>query len=422
MFGFSGRNKSQTYADPVEEFYRPHRGGTTVVQRTQQLGYSMGRNGRKVSADFLKTQAEIYRAELAGARRTIAVKLAELHARQKDPMRIVAFGLVFLAGLAITTMAVFVDYTILEEIWSRNFSNEFFEVPASLQSSVTFKSLQVVFAVLALHYFISHIGKVGRGVYIGVLAAMVLTMLVGIGFLNTSTSLPIGSTFFGVELTGETLSAEEELAALGLEADTSADQTVAAEEVAPVPFGLTADGYQTAKTVLFFASFGLIFFFVSSVGALSLHYSLTAFTSFTGGTHDERAQSDHSRDARDRSHSDLNMRLLRAERAREYARHPKSAATQFLNMFAAAYLEGIEDGSRYRLFGRNGSGNDDARAESLRAALDAAVKHVSGWPDREEEVEPEFAGQDRPRGFVAANDPNGSAGFVDRLRGRGRAA
>ena len=77
-------------------------------------------------------------------------------------------------------------------------------------------------------------------------------------------------------------------------------------------------------------------------------------------------------------------------------------------MFAAAYLEGIEDGSRYRLFGRNGSGNDDARAESLRAALDAAVKHVSGWPDREEEVEPEFATESRPRGFVAANDANGS--------------
>jgi len=420
MFGFSGRNKSQTYADPVEEFYRPHRGGTTVVQRTQQLGYSMGRNGRKVNADLLKTQAEIYRAELAGARRTIAVKLAELHARQKDPMRIVAFGLVFLAGLAVTTMAIFVDYTILEEIWSRNFANEFFEVPASLQSSVTFKSLQVVFAVLALHYFVSSIGKVGRGIYIGVLAAMVLTMLVGIGFLNTSTSLPIGSTFFGVELTGETLSAQNELAALGLEADVPADEA-AAQEVAPPPFGLTEQGYETAKTVLFFASFGLIFFFVSSVGALSLHYALGSFNSFTGGTRGEKAESDHARDTRDRDHSDLNMRLLRAERAREYARHPKTAAIQFLNMFAAAYLEGIEDGSRYRLFGRNSNSNDDSRAAALRAALDEAIKHVRNWPDREEEVEPDFTGERRPQGYVAANDRNGQGGLMDRLRG-GRAA
>ncbi|MCH8294288.1 hypothetical protein IH992_24670, partial [Candidatus Poribacteria bacterium] len=51
---------------------------------------------------------------------------------------------------------------------------------------------------------------------------MVLTMLVGVGFLNTSYSLPVGSTLFGMDLTGETLSAEEELAALGLEAHTGA--------------------------------------------------------------------------------------------------------------------------------------------------------------------------------------------------------
>jgi len=363
MFGFLGRNRTQTYADPVEEFYRPHRGGRSAFESSMELAHRMGKSGTPVTAKFLRTQADLYRAYLKSARRQVEIKVAELKARQKDPMRMVSFGLVFLAGLAVVTMAIFVDYTILEEIWSRNFANEFFEVPDALRSSVTFKSLQVVFAVLALHYFISHIGKVGRGIYIAVLAAMVLTMLVGIGFLNTSTSLPIGSTLFGVELTGETLNAQDELAALGLETDQPTD-TAATQDVAPPPFGLTEQGYETAKTVLFFASFGLIFFFVSSVGALSLHYSLEAFTSFTGGTRGERAESDHARDRRDRNHSDLNMKLLRAEKVQQQIRYPEEATTQFLSMFANSYVEGLVTG-KVRNNGPKRQGLEDLLHRSL---------------------------------------------------------
>jgi hypothetical protein len=372
MFGFFGRNRTQTYADPVEEFYRPHRGGKTVFESSMGLAYRMGKQGTPVTSKFLKTQADIYQAYLKSARRQVEIKMAELKARQKDPMRMVSFGLVFLVGLAVTTMAIFVDYTILEEIWSRNFANEFFEVPESLRSSVTFKSLQVVFAVLALHYFISHIGRLGRGIYISLLAAMVLTMLLGIGFLNTSSSLPIGSTLFGLELTGETLSAEEELAALGLESDTAVEST-ALEEVTAAPFGLTQEGFETAKTLLFFASFGLIFFFVSSVGALSLHYSMAAFTSFTGGTRGEKAESDHSRDRRDRDHSDLNMKLLRAEKVQSQIRHPEEATAQFLSMFTSAYTEGLVTG-KIRNNGPKRQGLEDLMHRSLEITLSGSAE------------------------------------------------
>ncbi len=376
MFGFLSRNKMQTYADPVEEFYRPHRGGKSVFENSMALAYRMGRSGTPVTSKFLKTQAGIYRAYLRAARRSVEIKVAELKARQKDPMRLVSFGLVFLAGLAVTTMAVFVDYTILEEIWSRNFANEFFEVPESLRSSVTFKSLQVVFAVLALHYLVSAIGKVGRGVYIGLLSAMVLTMLVGVGFLSATSSLPIGSELFGVELTGENLSAADELAALGLEADTAG----MVEETVVPPFGLTVEGFETAKTVLFFASFGLIFFFVSSVGALSLHYALAAFVSFTGGTRGEKAESDRKRDSRDRDHADLNMKLLRAEKVQQQIRHPEEATEQFLSMFSNAYAEGLVEGKL-----RNNGPKRQGLEEMLNRALEAVLNRAPSAPARRRE-------------------------------------
>lgn len=385
MFGFFGRNRTQTYANPVEEFYRPHRGGKTVFESSMDLAHRMGKQGTAVTPKFLKTQADIYHAYLKSARRSVEIKVAELKARQKDPMRLASFGLVFLVGIAVTTMAIFVDYTILEEIWTRNFANEFFEVPESLRSSVTFKSLQVVFAVLALHYFISHIGKLGRGIYIGLLAAMVLTMLLGIGFLNTSASLPIDSELFGVNLSGESLSAEEELAALGLESDAANDNAAVDQPVATAPFGLTQEGYQTAQTLLFFASFGLIFFFVSSVGALSLHYALTAFNSFTGGTRNEKAQSDHARDSRDRDHADLNMKLLRAEKVQEQIRNPDEATAQFLSMFANAYTEGLVSG-KLRNKGPQRQGREELLHKSLDKVLDTPLSQpIRSYADNDED-------------------------------------
>jgi len=370
MFGLFENNRTRTYIDPVEEFYRPGKGGKTVFDESIDLAARMGKDGVPVTKKFLATQASIYLSYLKGAKRTVGVKVAELQERKKDWVRPMSFGLVFLVGIAVTTMAIFVDYTILEEIWSRNFSNEFFEVPESLRSSVTFKSLQVVFAVLALHYFVSGIGKWGRGLFIGMLAAMVLTMLIGIGFLNASESLPIGSTLFGVELNGGTLDAEDELASLGLEADVEEDAAYEDEyyeEESAIPFGLTAEGYESTKTVLFFMSFGMIFFFVSSVGALSLHYALTAFVSFTGGTKGERAESDHKRDSRDRDHSDLNARLLRAEMVQEQIEHPAEATEQFLHIIANAYLDGLVRG-KYK--------NDGEKRTALESHLVQALNNT----------------------------------------------
>lgn len=385
MLGFLNSNRNRTYVDPVEEFYRPGKSGKSIFDESIDLATRMGNDGVPVTKKFLATQASIYLSYLKGAKRSVEIKVEELKARQKDPLRMVSFGLVFLVGLAVTTMAIFVDYTILEEIWSRNFANEFFEVPESLRSSVTFKSLQVVFAVLALHYFVSGIGKIGRGAFIGLLALMVLTMLIGIGFLNASESLPIGSSFFGVDLTGEVLSAEDELASLGLESDANADAAYADEyaEEGGVPFGLTPETYESTKTVLFFMSFGLIFFFVSSVGALSLHYALHAFVSFTGGTKGERAESDHSRDRRDRDHADLNMRLLRAQKVQSQIAHPGDAAEQFLHIIANAYLGGLVNG-KYKKNGEKRMALESHLVNALNDTIDGAGNDLRGTADNDD--------------------------------------
>ena len=67
------------------------------------------------------------------------------NARQM-PMHVMAI----LVGILIFAGALFVDYTIVSEFWTRALANEFLELPGSLADSVGFKSLQVLFAAILL--------------------------------------------------------------------------------------------------------------------------------------------------------------------------------------------------------------------------------------------------------------------------------
>ncbi len=363
--------RPETYNDPYEEFYNPQdRDDRGFYGKALKRARSMGRNGETIDETVIERRARQFATYLSKARQTLKVKVRDMEAVQNSPWRYVSFLSVFFVGLAIFALALRVDYIILEELWSRNLANEFFEVPVSLQDSVTFKSLQVVFAVLAMHFFVSSIGRIGRGFFIGFLTLLVVGMLVGVGLLNTSYSLPIGSTLFGMELTGDSLSASDELAALGLESDT---EVVADNDNVPV----TTQDFETAKTLLFFMSFGLIFFFVTSVGALFLHYAISAGVAFTGGIRGEKAESDSTRDARDREHSDMSRRLIRAREVQTMFRTRedlRDAITQYINEFGDAYEDGLDE---YRDKFK-GDANDRNAPSALLRQMNEAVANFCG--------------------------------------------
>jgi hypothetical protein len=86
-------------------------------------------------------------------------------------------------ALAIAALAMFVDYHIIREVWTRALANEFMVVPPALQSSVIFKSLQVIFAVLIVHVFLRITGVYGRNVMITAAFVLALVMVGGLGYL-----------------------------------------------------------------------------------------------------------------------------------------------------------------------------------------------------------------------------------------------
>ncbi len=95
------------------------------------------------------------------------------------PLYLVAAGL----ALAILLLAMFVDYHIIREVWTRALANEFMVVPPALQSSVVFKSLQVVFAVLIVHFMLKISGVYGRNAMIVASFILALVMIGGLGYL-----------------------------------------------------------------------------------------------------------------------------------------------------------------------------------------------------------------------------------------------
>ena len=89
-----------------------------------------------------------------------------------------------LLALGIAALAMFVDYNIIRgDVWTRALSNEFMQVPESLQSSVVFKSLQVVFAVLIVHFMLKITGVYGRNTLIAAAFVLALVMIGSLGYL-----------------------------------------------------------------------------------------------------------------------------------------------------------------------------------------------------------------------------------------------
>ena len=110
-------------------------------------------------------------------------------ARNMEKSRQIAhYKWLYVAAIGITLLiafaAMFVDYQIIRgDVWTRALSNEFMVVPAALQSTVIFKSLQVVFAVLIIHFMLKITGVYGRNTMVVAAFVLALVMIGGLGYL-----------------------------------------------------------------------------------------------------------------------------------------------------------------------------------------------------------------------------------------------
>jgi hypothetical protein len=103
------------------------------------------------------------------------------------------FGMMI--AIAIALLAMFVDYQIIRgDVWTRALSNEFMVVPASLQASVVFKSLQVVFAVLIVHFMLKITGVYGRNAMITTGFVLALVMIGCLGYLVAYNNMAGGTS------------------------------------------------------------------------------------------------------------------------------------------------------------------------------------------------------------------------------------
>ena len=103
------------------------------------------------------------------------------------------FGMMI--AIAIALLAMFVDYQIIRgDVWTRALSNDFMVVPASLQASVVFKSLQVVFAVLIVHFMLKITGVYGRNAMITTGFVLALVMIGCLGYLVAYNNMAGGTS------------------------------------------------------------------------------------------------------------------------------------------------------------------------------------------------------------------------------------
>lgn len=168
----------------------------------------------------------------------------------------------FVTFAAVAAGAVLVDYMIVSEFWTRALANEFLELPGTLASSVAFKSMQVLFATIAAHILFENMGRFGRGLFVRLVFVLALVMLLGVGFLLATMSLPNGMAATGSGGVGDSLSAA--MSGLGIAAPVAADASAVSSEM---------DAVREWQPVLWLGSLGLVFLVVTGVAALCIHFA-----------------------------------------------------------------------------------------------------------------------------------------------------
>lgn len=200
----------------------------------------------------------------------VRIALRKEEKSQNETGNMIFNGLMLAAGVLVFTICLFFDYTILSEFWALQMLNEFYEVPAELLGTIWAKSGQVLIAVIGLHYFMSMGGPVFRAIYTWFAGLMAIALVLGYGTLYAIEQAPAGTEIFGIVIEEEapSMSVNDELAALGLSTEEP--------ERDSGPEFTDEERRETAQIVgtIWFMAMGVIFFVVSSVGAISLHYAI----------------------------------------------------------------------------------------------------------------------------------------------------
>jgi hypothetical protein len=239
-------------------------------------------------------------------------------------------GSAILLGLGVFITALFVDYNIISEFWTRALSNEFGEVPPALASTVWAKSLQVLFATLAIHYLVTNIGHGGRIAYSLVIFAITAVLVVGIGMLWANNSLPAGSKVFGLDVSQSAQSVDQFMKGLGVNPPRKASLPAEVKVL------------KRYELLIWLISLGVIFLVVASVGALALHTAMRGMTGFTGGAlYDTHRDARHGNSVRD----DLRQMTLDLKHLEE---DEVGFRTAKVAQFLTAYTDGVVAGRSWR--------------------------------------------------------------------------
>ena len=197
--------------------------------------------------------------------------------RQVSHYRPLYLGAAVLA-LVVLLVAMFVDYHIIREVWTRALANEFMQVPAALQSSVVFKSLQVIFAVLIIHFMLKITGVYGRNTMVAIAFVFAILMIGGLGYLVAYNNMN-GGTSTTLEQQGTTApqsnSIDSLMASVGEAKPQQAALTTPAVQTASTAdgfsFGLPKISRQSladADSWFWLAFASVVFFIVTTVAAL----------------------------------------------------------------------------------------------------------------------------------------------------------
>jgi hypothetical protein len=423
-------HRPTTYDDVHDEFYFPGAVSARERKPVREVGYEMGLRGSRVTREFLDDQAQLYHGRLNSALHTIDQRAHTVRRRSADFGRNLSLWVLAIGGFVILALALTVDYKILHDFWTTIYQNKFLQVPESLKDNVVFKSLQVLFAVIAIHFLISAPGVAGkaiRGTFMVAIGIMVIAMLIGLGFLAAKSTLPAGSTLFGHavdtrDAAAPAVSNDAILQGLGLrpsspggksaKAGSSADtggssRSDATPRIAKVSdivgnskstlwSRFKATDFESAGTLVFFSTFTLIFLFVSSVGALCMHYSLKAFDALLGGVSPQHAEHKSPgaligvaywalgkgewRPKTSKDLADERQRIFHAQRLIGEPAYREHLMSKFFAQYAAGYMEGLharDSSPRKFMGGGYDELRDEMRTEMAEARADWAADAIA---------------------------------------------
>ncbi len=188
------------------------------------------------------------------------------------------YVIAILLALGIAALAMFVDYNIIRgDVWTRALSNEFMQVPEALQSSVVFKSLQVVFAVLIVHFMLKITGVYGRNSLIVAAFLMALVMIGSLGYLVAYNNMA-GATSATLDQQDENTNANRGNSIDQLFADNGPNssarampataRTTSADEVSLGLPKISKSSLANTDSWVWLAFASVIFFIVTTVAAL----------------------------------------------------------------------------------------------------------------------------------------------------------